>query len=208
MIRIIDKLPDKLVVACSGGPDSMAALDFLKHGRREVSAAYFNHGTSYSKDAEHIVTDYCRSRKIHCVVGNISRDKYNHESQEEYWRNERYRFFETLDNPIVTAHHLDDVVEWWIFSSIHGNPRLIPYQNGKIIRPFLMTPKSELTSWCERKNVPSIQDISNKNVRFSRNRIRHNIIPEIEKINPGIRKNIKKLVESSFNRNKMKESAL
>ena len=208
MIRIIGKLPDKLIVACSGGQDSMAALDFLKNGRREISAAYFNHGTSHSKDAEYIVVDYCRLREIPCVIGNISREKYNHESPEEYWRNERYKFFETLDYPIITAHHLDDVVEWWIFSSIHGNPRLIPYQNGKIIRPFLMTPKSEFTSWCERKNVPYIHDSSNKNVRFSRNRIRHNIIPEIEKINPGIRKNIKKLVESNFNMNKMKESIL
>jgi len=208
MIRIIDKIPDRLVVACSGGPDSMAALDFLRNGKRKVSAAYFHHGTEHADEAEETVREYCRDNNIPLYTGKISRQKKSEESQEEYWRNERNAFFQTLDYPIVTAHHLDDVVEWWIFSSIHGNPRLIPYQNGKIIRPFLTTPKSEFTSWCSRKRVHYVQDKSNKNVRFSRNRIRHNIVPEIEKINPGIRKNIKKLVIASMNNNESAKAIL
>ena len=120
MIKLLGNVPRKIAIAVSGGPDSMAALDFLSKGKREILALYFNHGTVHAKDAEHLVADYCSSRDIPYVVGNISRSKYKKESQEEYWRNERYRFFESLDGPVITAHHLDDVVEWWTFTSFHG----------------------------------------------------------------------------------------
>jgi tRNA(Ile)-lysidine synthase len=198
MIKILGSLPKKVYVACSGGSDSMAILDFLVRGKREVTVAHFNHNTPFGRFAEKFVKGYCRKNNIKLVVGQIQREKLDKESWEEYWRNERYRFFESLDGPVITAHHLDDVVEWWTFTSFHGNPRLIPYQNNKTIRPFLSTSKEEIWNWVDRKSVPYVTDPGNFDEKYMRSLIRKNIIPEALKVNPGLRKVIKKKIEKSF----------
>ena len=176
----------------------MAILDFLVRGKREVTVAHFNHNTPFGRFAEKFVKGYCRKNNIKLVVGQIQREKLDEESWEEYWRNERYRFFEALDGPVITAHHLDDVVEWWTFTSFHGNPRLIPYQNNKTIRPFLSTSKEEIWNWVDRKSVPYVTDPGNFDEKYMRSLIRKNIIPEALKVNPGLRKVIKKKIEKSF----------
>jgi len=117
---------------------------------------------------------------------------------EEFWRDERYKFLEGFrDNFIITAHHLDDVVETWLMSSMHGNPKLIPYErNNKIYRPFLMTLKKDFQNYADKHNVPYVQDLSNKNLKYMRNYTRHVVMPHALVINPGIRKTIrKKLIE-------------
>jgi len=199
MIRILGRLPEKIYVACSGGPDSMAVLDFLVKGKRDVTVAHFNHDTPFGRFAEKFVKEYCKEKNIKIVVGNISRERHHDESLEEYWRNERYRFFESLDGPVITAHHLDDVVEWWTFTSFHGNPRLIPYRRNQTIRPFLSTTKEDMWNWVDRKKVPYVTDPGNFDDNFARSYIRKNIIPQALKINPGLRKVIRKKIEKSFN---------
>lgn len=184
-------LPKEIFVACSGGVDSMAALDFLSR-RHEVTAVFFDHGTSASFDAMDFLHKYCYQKKIGLVTGAIMRAKHKDESLEEYWRTERYRFFDYLQKPIVTAHHLDDAVETWVWSSMHGTPKLPEIQRGNVIRPFLSTPKAELVDWCVRKSVPWYDDPSNTDQKFMRNYIRHTVMPVVEKINPGIQKTIKK----------------
>jgi tRNA(Ile)-lysidine synthase len=195
MIDILHKIPTTVTVACSGGPDSMAVVDFLRNGRKNVRLAYFDHGTDHGAEACDFLTSYSRSNDIPLVVGKISRDRDESESPEEFWRNERYEFLNSLSEKIITAHHLDDAVEWWLFTSFNGTGRLIPSRVGKFIRPFLSTPKSEFISWNDRKSVPYIVDPSNKNLRYARCRIRHRIIPEVLKVNPGIGKVIRKKIE-------------
>ena len=201
MIRILNKIPNKVTIACSGGPDSMAALDFLRRGRREVRAAYFNHGTSHGEFAFDKVKSYCAYHDIELLSARIKRERHPEESLEEYWRNERKKFLNSIDGDVITAHTLDDCIEWWIFTSLHGNPRLIPYKNENIIRPFLVTQKQNLINWCERKNVSYVVDPGNTNLRFARSRIRNQIIPEALYINPGLCKVLKKKIESSFSVN-------
>ena len=103
--------------------------------------------------------------------------------------------FHSLDGKVVTGHHLDDAVEWWVFTSINGNGRLIPYANNNIIRPFLLTKKSIIDRWVARNSVRHVSDPSNLDVKYARNRIRSNLIPEILKINPGIHKVVRKKIE-------------
>ena len=195
MIRLLEKVPDRVYLACSGGADSMAALDFLNNGRRNVTVAHFNHGTPHSEIADSFVTSYCKSSSIPMVKKAISREKNPRESWEEYWSDCRNSFFNSLDAPVVTAHHLDDVCEWWVFTSLHGNPRLIPSKNKNVLRPFLTTPKSSLVSWCDRRRVPYVEDPSNNDNKHHRNLIRNNIMKHAFKINPGLHKTIfKKLV--------------
>lgn len=191
MIRFLGDLPFKCTVAFSGGVDSVAVTDFLLNGKRNVHLAFFDHGTQTSKEARNFVEQFSADRGLKLDVGRIKRDKRKDESLEEYWRNERYSFFSQFEN-VVTAHHLDDAVETWIFTSLHGESKLIPVSNGNVIRPFLITPKSEMIAWCNRRNLQWVEDRSNLDVHHPRNRIRHNIVPQALLINPGLHKVVKK----------------
>jgi tRNA(Ile)-lysidine synthase len=193
MIRFLGKLPRKCVVAFSGGVDSVAVTDFLLNGKRDVHLAFFHHGTTTSNDAETFAKDFSRLRGLTLSIGRISSEKPAGESMEEYWRNERYRFLSMYDYPVVTAHHLGDAVETWIFNSLHGNPRIMPYKRGNVIRPFLVTPKQELINWANRHNLSWCEDESNNDLRYMRNLIRHKIIPESLKVNPGLHTVVKKM---------------
>ena len=196
MMRLIGRIPRRVHVAVSGGSDSMCALDFLS-GSHNVTALHFDHGTNHARHARDFVEGYCAARGIDLVVGKVSRDRRSDESQEEFWRNERIRFFrEHPSAPVVTAHHLDDAVEWWVFTCLHGNPRLIPHGNrdSNVIRPFLATPKRKLVDWCDRKKVPYVIDPGNESRDFARNRIRHDILPHALRVNPGLSKVVKKRI--------------
>ena len=193
MIRYIGELPRKCVVAFSGGVDSVVVSDFLVRGKRDVHLAFFHHGTDASSEAEEFVKKYAKDANLSLSVGRISREKSTEESPEEFWRNERYKFLDMYDYPVVTAHHLDDAVETWLFNSLHGNPRLLPYQRKHIIRPFLVTPKQVLIDWALRKNLAWIEDKSNQDLKYARNLIRHRIVPEALKVNPRLHSVVKKM---------------
>ena len=181
-------LPRKVYLACSGGVDSMFALSFLLKGNKEVTLAFFHHGTRTSSAALTFLTEIAQKHNINLLTSSLSMDKPKGASQEEYWRNERYKFFHGLEGPVVMAHHLDDCVETWLFGAIHGNPKVIPYRNRNVVRPFLLARKDFIISWCERNKVPWIDDKSNLDVKYMRNMVRHNIVPEALKVNPGIHK--------------------
>jgi tRNA(Ile)-lysidine synthase len=225
MIKLLGTVPSKIVMAVSGGQDSMAALDFLANdARRKVVVLYFNHGTDHGNDAEIFVKHYCGDRSIPLVIGGLQRAIEPGESKEAYWREERYGFFknwlyqgeynlaalrlkeenklaEFNNAPIITCHHLDDAVETWIFTALHGNPMLIPYKRDNFIRPFLLTRKSDLAEWSERKEVQFVLDQSNFDTSYMRNFIRHNLMPNALTVNPGLHKVIKKKVLQEYNKN-------
>jgi len=233
MIKLLGSIPNKIAIAVSGGPDSMAALNFLRNGgKREVLALHFNHGTGrHSVEAEALLQCYCEDNGVPLVVGQLSRGKLKEESKEEFWRNERYSFFGDYllgpfsqlmqpserrrinayqieydlladfyysNPPIITCHHLDDAVETWIFTSLHGNSMLIPYKRDNFIRPFLSTRKAELTDWCENKRIPYIIDPSNEDTSYMRNFIRHTLLPNALRVNPGLHKVVRKRVEKAY----------
>jgi len=198
MIRIIDKIPKKVTVACSGGIDSMVFTQFLRAGRRKVKLAFFNHDTKHSNDAQKFLEEYANQNNLELVIGRVSGYKGKRESLEEFWRNERYGFFSNIDSKfIITCHHLDDCVETWLMSSFHGLGKIIPYKRGNnIYRPFLMTEKSTIKRYAQTHSVPWVEDPSNQLTNFMRNHVRKNIMPQVLKVNPGIRTTIrKKLLE-------------
>jgi tRNA(Ile)-lysidine synthase len=202
MLRAEGKLPRDVYVACSGGVDSMAVLAFLMRREVKPQVVYFNHRTDHSEKAEEHVRTFCTKHALNLTIGTILRDRLSRESKEEFWRNERYKFLHGLSLPVITAHNLDDCIETWIFSSLHGEGKMIPYRNRNVIRPFRQTHKAEFIRWCTKNNIPWIEDESNKNILFARNRIRHALMPEVLKINPGISKVIRKkiLAESDMHR--------
>ena len=176
----------------------MVFTHFLLQGRRKVNLAYFNHDTHHSHLAQKFVENYADQNKLNLVIGRVKGRK-GKRSLEEFWRDERYDFLQRASsNYTITCHHLDDCVETWLMSSFHGQSKLIPFvRNENIFRPFLMTSKKVIKQYAERKQIEWVQDPSNQKTNFMRNRVRHNIIPQVLLVNPGIRSTIrKKLIET------------
>jgi tRNA(Ile)-lysidine synthase len=197
MLRLFNKIPDSVSIACSGGPDSMAVVDFLSRTNRDITIAHFDHGTEHASDARKFVESFCRERDLKLSIGDIgSRTPEKGRSLEDWWREQRYSFFDKIKGPIITAHNLDDAIEWWIFTSLRGNSRVMPYRNGKIIKPFILTRKSEMMNWCKSKEVDFVIDPSNTGDRFARSYIRKNMIHHALNINPGLYKVISKKIVS------------
>ncbi|HSH25599.1 MAG TPA: ATP-binding protein, partial [Massilibacterium sp.] len=90
----------------------------------------------------------------------------------------------------------DDAVEWWVFSSLHGEGKVMPYQNKNVIRPFLTTTRRDLHSWAERKGVEYLQDPANQDEKYMRSIIRHKIVPEALRVNPGLHTVLRKKIEN------------
>ena len=195
MIKLQGKLPRELYVACSGGIDSMAALDFLSNNH-DVTVVFFDHGTTTSREALNHVSVQAKKYDCGFMYGQIGRAKRDDESQEEYWRNERYKFFHSINGTVVTGHHLDDCVETWIWSSMHGEGKIIPYANKNVVRPFRMTRKRDLELWADLKGVEHKEDDTNADTCYTRNYIRHEMMPHVLRVNPGIHKTILKKVRA------------
>jgi len=199
-IEILGKIPHDCYVALSGGPDSMAIINFLSRGRKNVTALHYNHGTDHGRKAERFVRNYCDNTGVPLHVGSINnfRDKNAGESPEEYWRKARYEFFRAFsDKPIIMGHNLDDEIENFLFTSIrNGAPSLIPYSRkvyeALVIRPFILTKKSVLEQWCVDKKVPFVVDPGNSDPKHTRSFIRHSLVPQALTVNPGLYKVIKK----------------
>lgn len=194
MIQIQGKLDREVYVACSGGVDSMAVVNFLRRNHK-VTALFFDHGTETSADALEFLKEQFHGTDVVLQIGYITRDKNKNESQEEYWRNERYKYFHSMTEPVITCHHLDDCMETWIWSCLHGEGKIIPYQNLNVIRPFRLNRKSEFVNWCRNKNIPWIEDSSNEDTKYMRNYIRSEIMSKALVVNPGLHKVISRKVK-------------
>ena len=194
MIKVLNGVPKgEFGLACSGGVDSMAILDFLINGRYNPHVLYFNHNTENGHEAEKFITDYCKEKNLKLTIGRTELKPTS--NKEKIWSDLRYEFFSQFDFPIMTCHHLDDCVETYLFSCLRGFQSVIPYSRGNVIRPFLLNEKSVFEKWCKQKVVPFIQDQSNDCLDYSRNRIRHNILPESLKVNPGLKTVVKKMIK-------------
>ena len=193
MIRLQGKLPRKLTVACSAGVDSMAVVDFLSNNH-DVSLAFVHHGTEEDFDARYFLEEYAHRKNIPLRVF-YGAPYVGTGSREEYWRDVRYEFLKSIDEPVVTCHHLDDCVETWVFSSMHGQSKIIPHTRDNVIRPFRLTRKEAFYDWCRRKNVPWLEDKSNLDTSFMRNYIRHEVIQKLLVVNPGLHTMVAKKVE-------------
>jgi len=199
MIKIQGQLPKEFVLACSGGVDSMSALDFVQR-KHKVTALYVNHGTIQSKSMQDCVANYCQNKNIDTIIETINNPNCPADiSPEEHWRNERYRIINAVSErtglPVITCHHLDDCIETWIWSAMHGTPKIVPQSRGdSVLRPFRLTPKRIFRQWAERHDVPYVEDSSNSEMRYTRNYVRHVCVPHVKHINPGIEKTITKKV--------------
>ena len=195
MINLACKIPVDVALACSGGKDSMSALEFLVRGRRNVTVAYFNHATEHGDEAEEFLKKFCADQNLVLKVARYKHTVPNTDPTEASWREARYEFFETLGLPVVTAHHLKDAVEWWIFSSLRGKPSLITpvREDIPVIRPFITTHPNDLHSHFNAYEY--VEDPSNAELRHTRNFIRHEMLDDAVRVNPGLYTTIKNLYQ-------------
>lgn len=196
------------VLACSGGPDSMAAFTFLLKGKHDFIAGYFHHGTDHGDEALKLITEECKKYKVQLAVGHISGNKSKDESPEEYFRRERYQFLYSLGRTVITAHHLDDCVETWLFSAINGTAKLIPHRTDSCMRPFLNARKTEMVRFADENDVRYVIDLSNYVLSIPRNRIRHELLNSVLEINPGIHSMIRRKLEEKVKEDILKKDEL
>jgi tRNA(Ile)-lysidine synthase len=195
---MLGSLPENPMIALSGGVDSMVVADFISR-TREVTCLFFHHKTETSEKAHSFLVDYCKSRDWYLIVKYLSEEKPKHESYEEFWRNQRYSWFDSFSRTVVTGHHLDDCVETYLWSTMHGTPKTIPYQRNNVVRPFLLTPKQAMYDWAKRHSIPWIEDETNKDTSYMRNFVRHELLPKALHVNPGLQKVVARKVKACYN---------
>jgi len=192
--RMTFPLPEKCLVAVSGGVDSMAALSFLaKTEGRIVSVIHIHHGTGEFADRamEHVMAT-CQEMKLKFHLTAIDQSPPEGESKEKFWREQRHLIYEGASRsfgglPVVLAHTLDDCLEEYLMCVlVRGFKGTIPYRHGPCIRPFRLWKREEVLDYAVRQSLLWVEDPSNTNTQFKRNFIRHNLVPKIKELNPGI----------------------
>lgn len=183
-------------VAVSGGVDSVALLNIMVQWGYKCIIVHFKHAYStHAPDALKFVAGLSSDLDLPMYIRVQPENKTEHTSKEEFWRNGRREFFNDQKMPIVTAHTLDDAVEWYLMSTCSGLSKIIPYNTQNVFRPLLLTRKQKLIEYSTKNGLSWIEDPSNQDTRMSqRNKIRHEVIPRIEEIYPGIYKVVKKKI--------------
>lgn len=205
---------DKLLIAFSGGADSLFVLHFFnkfksKYGI-ELFAFHINHSLRGKESDEDELFCKLFSEKIEIQFNSVKVNvkefvKNNKESIEEAARNLRYEklheYAKTISaTKIVTAHNLNDNTETILLNLFRGSGLSgasgIPIQRQNIIRPLLSTSKNDIVAYLNRNKIQYRVDSSNLENDFTRNFLRNEIIPKIkEKINPAIDNNLLKFSE-------------
>ena len=203
------KRKDKLLVAVSGGLDSIVLLHLLHKMEVDCVVAHCNFRLREddSDGDEKFVKSL--SEKYKFPVYTIAFDTNEHAktngiSIEMAARDLRYEWFETLRKEktcdyILTAHHADDVIETVLINlargtGIHGLTGIKAKMN-RLIRPLLLFSRKEIKAFAEENELIFREDYTNAQTDFVRNKIRHQIIPVLEEINPSIQKTMNENVE-------------
>ena len=194
----LNKKTKTYYVALSGGADSLVLLNELKKLQNEkdfnLIAIHINHNVQ--KDSEKwktICENFCIKNEIKFVAHSLKQKKNMSSNLEKKLRDERYRFFEkTLEKNSILfmGHHLDDLIETFFLRALRGSgieglssiPKERAVGKGKLIRPFLNIPKSEILAKAKKDKLKFIKDPSNKDISFDRNYLRNKVLPEIENL--------------------------
>ncbi len=190
---------DRVIAAVSGGADSMAMLTVFNTLSRitpfNLTVAHVNHGIR-GREAdrdEEFVRSFCEKLDIAFVAAHYNVPETaaeTGESVEECGRRLRYAFFRETDPEakIATAHNLNDCEETFLLnlargSSLHGLTGIPPVR-GNIIRPIIECTRTEIEAYLSAKNVSYVTDSTNLSDDYSRNRIRHCVVPVLKSLNP------------------------
>lgn len=194
-----------VVVACSGGPDSMALLHLVHQSGRNAIAAHINYGKrgAESDRDEQTVRDFCDSLQVECCVKRL--DSTSQKGNFQDWaRKVRYKYFYHLletrqADLILTAHHQDDHLETILMQVLKGSHpaswRGIPEMSGKVGRPFRDISSKEILQYIDQHAIPYQQDSSNFDSSYARNLIRNEQAERFDGLLPGWRQNLLRMTD-------------
>lgn len=194
----------KIIVAVSGGSDSMALAAILRASDVSIVVAHCNFELrdTDSDNDEKLVVSWCAENNIACHVKHFETRKIleaNGGNLQDTARNLRYAWFEELRNVlnfdyIATAHHKQDSVETMLMNFFRGTGIAgmhgILQQQNKIIRPLLSFSKEALKEYITVNNIPWREDSSNAKEDYARNAIRHQLFPVLENLFPNVMENL------------------
>ncbi len=196
-----------IIVAVSGGADSLCLLHILhrlcghptkRYPSLNLHVAHLNHklrGAASAEDARY-VAQVAANLGLPATIGEIdvpALARQEKRSQEDAARVARYRFLRAVagGRRIAVAHHADDqaetlVLHWLRGAGLASMVGMLPRQRD-IIRPLLAVRRAEILAYCKQHALQPLQDASNMDLRFLRNRVRHELLPLLESMNPAIR---------------------
>lgn len=215
-IRQWCKTTDKILLAVSGGLDSMVMLHLFKEAGVSISVAHCNFQLrgKESNDDERFAKTICEKWNI--PFHNIRFETNNYATEKGLSiqlaaRELRYKWFREVKdinqlNWIATAHHFNDSIETWLLNFSKGTSLDgllgIPEKTNDIIRPLLFATREEIENYGADNGISWREDESNRTDDYQRNFIRHQIIPKLKKLNPSFETSMEKTIE------KLKGSAL
>jgi len=186
---------DPVLVAVSGGVDSMVLAHVLKKLDYKLSVAHMNFQLrgQDSDDDENFVAHWCGQHNVPFFTRKVHQK--DQESVQLWARNERYQWFEQLREKesftcLATAHHLDDSLETVLYNLTKGTGISgligIPIRNGWIVRPLMACTKAEIEVFAQAEGVFWREDSSNAEDKYLRNKLRNQVIPVLTEINPAL----------------------
>jgi tRNA(Ile)-lysidine synthase len=195
--------PVNIIVALSGGADSVCLIHVLRDLNVAIEACHINHmlrGEASERDEE-FVRELCSRLgvRLHVRRIDVKSLQKKHQSIEECAREVRYSYFFEIgkDSLIATAHTANDNAETILLNMTRGTGLKglcgIPPKRGNIIRPLIETTRAEIIAYLKEKNVGYVTDETNYSDEFTRNNLRLNIIPLLEKINPSFTESITRM---------------
>ncbi len=196
--RLLEK-GDRVIVAVSGGADSISLLFLLLQLKSELDlgiyACHYNHrlrGEESDRD-EQFVEKKCREWGIECIIGSAPAS--NSFKNEEEARIARYLFFENIlqdrrGAKLAIGHNANDLIETFFLQLVRGSGlrglRSIPLMRKNYLRPLLFTSRKEIELYLKEKNVNFIDDRTNFQLKYTRNFIRLKVIPLLMQVNPNL----------------------
>ncbi len=189
----IDLPAGRILCAVSGGLDSMCLLQLCLEQGRETVCAHFDHGLRPGSAGEQaFVASWCRERQIPFVPGRW--EQPDPAGGEDAARRARYAFLERARQAqdcrwIATAHNADDQAETMLLQLCRGAGSRglsgIPPRAGHILRPLLGVSRAELEQYAARRGLAHVEDESNAEDAYARNRLRHHVLPVLKTVNPA-----------------------
>jgi tRNA(Ile)-lysidine synthase len=200
----------KILVAVSGGLDSMVLLELLFHSKLDIAVAHCNFQLRdlESEGDEDFVQSYCTKNSIQGYFQKFDTQKFADDEKLSIQlaaRKLRYQWFYELVATInfdfiLTAHHLDDQLETFLinFSRGTGLDGLcgIPLLHDKIVRPLLIFSRAEIETFANENNISWREDSSNSSDKYLRNKIRHQIVPILKELNPSFLESFQKTIQN------------